>query len=67
MAVKFMHERKFIHGNLRPSNVGIDLPIRVTLLGIGTASRLERRRDLLPLAPGSRGNVHYLAPEYELK
>ena len=26
-----------IHGDLRPGNVGINLPIRVTLLGVGTA------------------------------
>ncbi|KAK4096357.1 hypothetical protein N658DRAFT_554667, partial [Parathielavia hyrcaniae] len=67
MAVKFMHEHKFIYGDLWPGNVGIDLPIRVTLLGVGTASRLERPGDFLPPAPGSRGNVHYLAPECELK
>ncbi|KAH6614584.1 kinase-like domain-containing protein [Chaetomium sp. MPI-SDFR-AT-0129] len=68
LAVKFMHDHRFIHGDLRPGNVGIDLaPIRVTLLGVGTASRLERPGDLLPPAPGSRGSVHYLAPECELK
>ena len=68
LAVKFMHDHRFIHGDLRPGNVGIDLaPIRVTLLGIGTASRLERPGDLLPPAPGSGGSVYYLAPECELK
>ncbi len=67
LAVKFMHDHRFIHGDLRPGNVGIDLiPIRVTLLGVGTVSRL-RPGDFLPPAPGSRRSVHYLAPECELK
>ncbi len=63
-----MHDHRFIHGDLKPGNVGIDAaPIRVTLLGIGTASCLERPGDLLLPMPGSAGSVHYLAPECELK
>ncbi|KAK3902866.1 hypothetical protein C8A05DRAFT_33404 [Staphylotrichum tortipilum] len=52
LALKFMHGHQFVHGNLKPGNVGIDLqPIRVTLLEVGTASRLQQPGDMLVPTP----------------
>lgn len=68
LGVKFMRDDGFIHRDLKPGNIGIDVePIRVVLLDVGTADYLRKPGDFLTPTPGCRGTVRYLARECELE
>jgi predicted ATPase/signal transduction histidine kinase len=63
-AVGQLHRRRFIHKDLKPSNVFVALESgRVWLTGFGIASRLARERQPLEPPEFIAGTLPYMAPE----
>lgn len=61
LGVQFLHSRNWLHGDLKPDNIGIDMnPPRAILLDFGCAHRCYG--NLAPI-PGVGGTVAYLSPE----
>jgi len=66
LAVKVMHDGRWLHRDLKPANIGlIGRPVRAVLLDVGTSRQIEAGGSLQP-EPGKRGTIGYLAPELEL-
>ncbi|KAF3480243.1 uncharacterized protein GIQ15_05590 [Arthroderma uncinatum] len=67
LGLNFLHSHDWIHGDLKPSNIGIlDVGfLHVVLLDFGGAVNLPPGYILQP-TPGRSGTVNYLAPEREL-
>jgi predicted ATPase/signal transduction histidine kinase len=63
-ALRQLHEKGFVHRDVKPANVLVDIPSgRVWLSGFGTASRLSREpRSPEPLGVIA-GTLAYMAPE----
>ncbi|KAL5901797.1 hypothetical protein ACKVWE_011513 [Pyricularia oryzae] len=67
LQVKVLHDRGWLHGDLKPANVGIiGTPQRAVLLDIGNAKHLRPGCHLNP-TPGSGGTIGYIAPEREME
>lgn len=67
LGVKVMHDQYWLHGDLKPANIGIiGQPPRSVLLDVGTSARLGADATIQP-TPGVGGTVGYLAPERELQ
>ncbi|KAM5429699.1 putative non-specific serine/threonine protein kinase [Microsporum canis] len=67
LGLNFLHTHNWIHGDLKPGNIGIlNNGTRAILLDFGEAVRLEPG-ERLPTRPGRGGTVNYLAPERELQ
>ncbi|KAH8836626.1 hypothetical protein MCOR31_011493 [Pyricularia oryzae] len=67
LQVKVLHDRGWLHGDLKPENVGIiGTPQRAVLLDIGNAKHLRPGCRLDPI-PGSGGIIGYIAPEREME
>ena len=67
LGVKFLHDMNWIHGDLKPQNIGIlrGKPLRAVILDVGQATELALGSKL-PAMAGCGGTVNYLAPEREL-
>ncbi|MCJ1368626.1 hypothetical protein MMC16_007770 [Acarospora aff. strigata] len=65
--VEFLHSHGWIHGDLKPANIGVRSrdPPCVVLLDLGGA--LNTASGLIHPTPGVGGTVGYLAPEKELQ
>jgi protein kinase-like protein len=63
--LNFLHSHYWLHGDIKPANIGID-GHRAVLLDIGGAV-LRRPGEKVPPTPGRGGTVWYLAPERELQ
>lgn len=61
--VKFLHDKGWIHCDLKPANIGITAG-KAVLLDLGQARRLEPG-ELIQASPGSSGTNGYLSPERE--
>jgi predicted ATPase/signal transduction histidine kinase len=58
------HERGFVHRDVKPANVLLDMPAgRVWLTGFGIASRLPRERRSAEPPEVIAGTLAYMAPE----
>lgn len=79
MGLKFLHDNGWMHGDIKPKNIGVQLQgrssldelgegARVVLLDLDGSSHLATvlNQRLLP-QPGVGGTVGYLAPERELE
>ncbi|TLS23446.1 uncharacterized protein PpBr36_05785 [Pyricularia pennisetigena] len=67
LQVKVLHDRGWLHGDLKPGNVGIiGTPQRAVLLDIGNAKHLRPGCRLDPTL-GSGGTIGYIAPEREME
>ncbi|KAI6518988.1 hypothetical protein MCOR05_011178 [Pyricularia oryzae] len=67
LQMKVLHDRGWLHGDLKPENVGIiGTPQRAVLLDIGNAKHLRPGCRLDPI-PGSGGIIGYIAPEREME
>jgi serine/threonine protein kinase len=65
LGVKFLHDRGWMHLDLKPSNIGVTgEPRRCVLLDLGSSYLLED--ESVEAQPGCGGTVTYLAPEREL-
>lgn len=62
LGVDFMHDNKCIHGDLKPSNIGIDGD-KAVILDIGGSKFLDGNAMLLSASDNQPGTVAYLAPE----
>jgi serine/threonine protein kinase len=72
LGVQFLHERGWMHRDLKPTNIGLmggpmRDPLRSVLLDIGTADYTEKPEGFLEPEPGCGGTIHYIAPERELQ
>ncbi|KAK3385780.1 kinase-like domain-containing protein [Podospora didyma] len=66
LGVKVMHDGRWLHRDLKPTNIGlIGKPLRSVLLDVGTSKHIQAGGSLRP-EPGTVGTVGYLAPELEL-
>ncbi|KAL2157178.1 hypothetical protein VTH06DRAFT_6399 [Thermothelomyces fergusii] len=65
--VKFLHDRRWIHRDLKPRNIGVINSSRAVLLDLGTAEELMEPEYLAPSQPGNGGTIGYLSPERELQ
>ncbi|KAK3349739.1 kinase-like domain-containing protein [Lasiosphaeria hispida] len=67
LGVKVMHDGRWLHRDLKPTNIGlIGKPLRSVLLDVGTSRHIQAGGSLRP-EPGTVGTVGYLAPELELE
>ncbi|KAK3331565.1 kinase-like domain-containing protein [Cercophora scortea] len=67
LGVKVMHDGRWLHRDLKPTNIGfIGKPPRSVLLDIGTSTHI-RAGGSLRSRPGTVGTIGYLAPELELE
>jgi len=64
--VKVMHDGRWLHRDLKPTNIGLIGPLRSVLLDVGTSRHIQAGGSLRP-EPGTVGTVGYLAPELELE
>lgn len=68
MGVKFLHNRGWMHYNLKPENIGVArTPLRSLLLDVGSSWWLPNPNSALGPWPGNGGTITYLAPERELQ
>jgi len=65
MGVEFLHSHRWLHGDLKPANIGI-IGSRAILLDIDSAIQLGPG-EVLKATPGRGGTVGYLAPEREMQ
>jgi serine/threonine protein kinase len=63
--VNFLHSNGWLHGDLKPANIGIHKS-QAILLDLGSAIRLGPGQ-LVPETPGCGGTKGYLAPEREME
>ena len=65
LGLEFLHKFKYIHGDIKPNNIGLIRadPIRVVLIDLGAATYIVEKRKP---TPGAGGTIGYLAPEREL-
>jgi serine/threonine protein kinase len=63
--VQFLHSNGWIHGDLKPANIGVNYH-RAVLLDIGGAIQLSPG-EKVPSTPGYGGTIYYLAPEREMQ
>lgn len=69
LGVNFLHSHNWIHGDLKPGNIGILYDrgsLHALLLDFGGAVNLPPGL-LWPATPGGGGTVGYLAPEREMQ
>ena len=67
LGVKVMHDGRWLHRDLKPTNIGlIGKPLRSVLLDVGTSRHIQAGGSLRP-EPGTVGTIGYLAPELELE
>lgn len=64
--VKVMQDGRWLHRDLKPTNIGLIGPLRSVLLDVGTSRHIQAGGSLRP-EPGTVGTVGYLAPELELE
>jgi serine/threonine protein kinase len=64
LGLRWLHSHDWLHGDIKPENIGIHLD-RAVLLDIDTAIRVEPGCLVHP-TPGSGGTIYYLAPEREM-
>ncbi len=62
-ACRRMHERGFIHKDIKPANVLVDAAGNVRLTGFGIASRLPREHQAPAPPEVIAGTLAYMAPE----
>lgn len=67
LGVEFLHSHKWIHGDLKPENIGIRSlnPPQIVLLDLGSAIKIPSSGKIKP-TPGCGGTVNYLASEREM-
>ncbi len=63
--VRFLHENNWLHGDLKPANIGI-YGDRAVLLDLGGTKPFSATKKV-PHTPGVGGTIVYLAPEQELQ
>lgn len=64
-ALRFLHSEGWMHGDLKPQNIGIAYnPLRAVLLDLGSASQVHGAADSSQPRPG--GTIPYLSPEREM-
>jgi serine/threonine protein kinase len=63
--VRFLHSHNWIHGDLKPQNIGW-MGNRSVLIDLEGAIRMNPG-ERVPPTPGSGGTVPYLAPEREMQ
>lgn len=66
LGVEFLHKHEWIHGDLKPENIGIRSmdPPQIILLDLCSAIKIPASGKIQP-TPGLGGTVAYLAPERE--
>jgi serine/threonine protein kinase len=62
--INFLHSHGYIHGDVKPQNIGINSKAAV-ILDMGGAAEFSSG-DYITSSPGTRGSIGYLAPEYEM-
>ncbi|KAF2812792.1 kinase-like protein [Mytilinidion resinicola] len=66
LGVKVMHDGRWLHRDLKLTNIGLIVnPLRSVLLDVGTSRHIQAGGSLRP-EPGTVGTIGYLAPELEL-
>ncbi len=64
--LKIMHREHWIHGDLKPDNIGmVGKPPRAVLLDFDSSRYCDPDSEL-PAEPGTEGTIGYLAPEREM-
>ncbi len=65
LAVKVLHDQHWLHGDLKPANIGLrGKPPRAVLLDYGSSAYRRPGEELQP--EFGQGTLEYLAPEGEL-
>ena len=62
--VHFLHANNWLHGDIKPANIGID-GNKAVLLDLGSAAELSPGSKIAS-TPGRGGTIWYLAPEREM-
>ncbi len=67
LGVKVMHNRRWLHRDLKLTNIGlIGKPLHSVLLDVGTSRHIQAGRSLRPEL-GIVSTIGYLAPELKLE
>ncbi|KAI1922905.1 hypothetical protein LOZ65_003375 [Ophidiomyces ophidiicola] len=67
LGLNFLHSHNWIHGDIKPNNIGISRGVpHAVLLDLENSIKLQPG-SFLPASPGKGGTVNYLAPERELQ
>lgn len=62
-AMEEAHAAKLIHGDLKPSNLMLDLSGRVRIMDFGLARKIDPQATEVALPEETTGTIAYLAPE----